>query len=73
MSTTVRIRLKDILKERNMSQNQLALLSNLRPSTINNLCKPSVSGIYLSTIAVLCDVLQISISDLIGMNLDEHN
>ncbi|SDO04994.1 putative transcriptional regulator [Paenibacillus sp. yr247] len=67
MELTVRIRLKDILQERNMSQHQLAKLTDLRPSTISDLCKPTISRVYLSTIAVICGALNISVNDLIVM------
>lgn len=71
MSYTVRIRLNDILRERRMTKQQLAHLTDLRPSTISDLCKPTASRIYLSTIAVLCGALNITISDLIVLEPDE--
>lgn len=63
--SNISIRLKEILKDRNMTQQQLAILTDLRPSTVSDLCKPKVCRIYLSTIATLCDTLKIPISDLI--------
>jgi putative transcriptional regulator len=48
-----------------MSQHQLAVLTGLRPSTVSDLCKPTISRIYLSTIADVCRVLEISVNDLI--------
>lgn len=65
MLTTVRIRLKDILKERNMSQQQLAQLTDLRPSTISCLCKEQVNRLYLSTLASLCTALNVTIQELL--------
>lgn len=65
MPLTVRIRLKDILKERNMSQQQLALLTDLRPATVNCLCKAQVNSIYLSTLASICTALNVPVSDLL--------
>ncbi|RTE11195.1 helix-turn-helix domain-containing protein [Paenibacillus whitsoniae] len=65
MFLNAHIRLKDILKDQGMSQQQLAILTDLRPSTISDLCKPNVSRIYLSTIAVICTALNITVGDLI--------
>lgn len=65
MPLTVRIRLKDILSERNMSQQQLAQLADLRPSTISCLCKGQVNRLYLSTLTSICTVLNVNIQDLL--------
>jgi putative transcriptional regulator len=65
MSSIVRIRLDEILRERRMTRQRLAQLTGLRPSTISDLCKPTASRIYLSTIAVLCDALNITVGELI--------
>ena len=65
MNHIVRIRLNDVLQERRMTRQQLAILTGLRPSTVSDLCKPTSSRIYLSTIAVLCAELNISVGELI--------
>lgn len=72
MPKTVHIRLRDILRERRMTRQQLAQLTGLRPSTISDLCKPSVSRIYLSTIAALCATLDISVGELIAVEFAER-
>lgn len=64
MSSIVRIRLDEILRERRMTRQRLAQLTGFRPSTISDLCKPTASRIYLSTIAVLCDALNITVGEL---------
>ncbi|MHA6532308.1 helix-turn-helix domain-containing protein [Paenibacillus sp. BAC0078] len=61
----IKIRLKDILDQRGMSQRQLARQMNLRPSTINHLCSDSVDRVYIRTLEVICDALDISIHELI--------
>ncbi|MDG0814218.1 helix-turn-helix domain-containing protein [Cohnella rhizosphaerae] len=71
--TIVRIRLSEILKERCMTRQQLALLTGLRPSTVSDLCKPTASRIYLSTIAAVCDALDIAIDELIVSEGIENN
>ena len=65
MTSFVRIRLNEILLERRMTKQQLAALTRLRPSTITDLCKPTASRIYLSTIAVICDALNLTVNELI--------
>ena len=71
MTYTVRIRLNDILQERRMTKQQLAIVTGLRPSTVSDLCKPAASRIYLNTIAVLCSALNISVSELIFLKPSE--
>lgn len=61
----VSIRLKEILKERALSQNELARMTGLRPNTISRLCADNVDRVYLSTIEKVCNVLDIEIQDLI--------
>ncbi|RUS43595.1 XRE family transcriptional regulator [Cohnella sp. AR92] len=65
MKSIVRIRLNEILKERRMTRQQLAHLTGLRPSTVSDLCKPTASRIYLSTIAAVCVALDIAIDELL--------
>ncbi|AJG55622.1 MULTISPECIES: helix-turn-helix domain-containing protein [Bacillus cereus group] len=61
----VSIKLKEILKERALSQNELARMTGLRPNTISRLCTDNVDRVYLSTIEKVCKVLNIDIQDLI--------
>ncbi|MEK4043329.1 helix-turn-helix transcriptional regulator [Paenibacillus sp. FSL H8-0048] len=61
----IKIRLKDILDQRGMSQRQLARQMNLRPSTINHLCSDSVDRVYIRTLEAICEALDISIHELI--------
>lgn len=71
MPLTVRIRLKDILKERNMSHQHLARLTDLRPSTISCLCKEQVNRLYLGTLASICTALNVTIQDLLVLEQAE--
>nr|WP_238162683.1 helix-turn-helix transcriptional regulator [Cohnella sp. AR92] len=48
-----------------MTRQQLAHLTGLRPSTVSDLCKPTASRIYLSTIAAVCVALDIAIDELL--------
>lgn len=61
----VKIKLKDILKEKNMTQAELAELANVRPSAISNLCRNYVDRVAIEHIEKICDALQLeSVSQL---------
>lgn len=66
---TVRVQLKELLQAKQISQRQLAEFTGLRPATINALCRDNVSRIYLHTLAAICDVLQVHISDILVIEL----
>ena len=61
----ITIKLKEILKERDLSQRELARMTGLRPNTINHLCSDNVDRVYLSTLETVCKVLDIDIQELI--------
>ncbi|ASJ55267.1 transcriptional regulator [Brevibacillus formosus] len=61
----IKIRLREILEERNMSQRKLARQMNLRPSTINHLCSDSVDRVYIRTLEQICEALNITVDQLI--------
>lgn len=65
MTYTIRIRVNEILLERHMTKQQLAAITGLRPSTISDLCKPTIQRVYLSTLANLCQALDITLDQLI--------
>ncbi|MEK3761331.1 helix-turn-helix transcriptional regulator [Paenibacillus sp. FSL P4-0338] len=62
---TVHIGLKEILRERKMTQRQLALLTGLRQSTISSLCKNQVDRVYFNTLAIICLKLNISVEQVL--------
>jgi putative transcriptional regulator len=62
---SIKIKLKEILKERGISQRELARLTGLRPNTISHLCSDQVDKIYLPTLEKVCKVLDIDIQELI--------
>ncbi|MEC0211276.1 helix-turn-helix domain-containing protein [Paenibacillus ehimensis] len=63
----IRVRLQEILDERNMSQRQLSIKANMRPATINALCKGTTDRIYISTLEEICKALNVHIHELIVM------
>lgn len=64
---TIHLRLCEVLQAKQMSQRQLAELTGFRPATINSLCQDNVSRIYLHTLATICNVLQVEITDILVM------
>ncbi|MFP3919343.1 helix-turn-helix transcriptional regulator [Lysinibacillus telephonicus] len=68
----VKIKLADILKEREMKQAELAKLSDVRPNAISNLCRGYVDRLSIEHIEKICNALNLdSISDLIEL-VDEE-
>ncbi|MCF2717185.1 helix-turn-helix transcriptional regulator [Paenibacillus sp. UKAQ_18] len=63
----IRIRLKEILAERNMSQRELARLMNVRPNTINRLCQDNVTTAFFDTLEHICRTLDINLHELLVM------
>lgn len=64
----VRIKLAEILKEREMTQTQLAALSNVRPNAISNLCRGYVDRLSIEHIEKICNALELeSIGELIEL------
>ena len=61
----ISVKLKKILKERDLSQRELARLTGLRPNTISHLCSDNVDRVYLSTLETVCKELEIDIQELI--------
>lgn len=66
----IRIRLKEILEERGMSQRELARRMNLRPNTINRLCQDNVTTAYFETLEHICRTLNISLNELLVLEDD---
>lgn len=66
----IKIRLKKVLEERNMSQRQLANLMNMRPNTISHLCSDKVDRVYLRTLEQICEALNISVHELLEEDAD---
>jgi putative transcriptional regulator len=63
----IRVRLKEILEDRGMSQRELARLTGLRPNTINHLCSNTATSVYFETLEVICKTLNIEIQELLEL------
>lgn len=66
----IKIRLREILAERKISQRQFALSMNMRIATINHLCSDNVDRVYIRTLEHICEALEIDISELIVSEKD---
>jgi putative transcriptional regulator len=67
MKMRIKVKLQEVLDERGISQRQLALMVNMRPGTINALCRGTTDRIYISTLEQICKALNIHIHALIVM------
>ncbi|AOK89379.1 MULTISPECIES: helix-turn-helix domain-containing protein [Paenibacillus] len=67
----IRIRLREILAERGISQRQFALSMDMRIATINHLCSDSVDRVYIRTLEQICEALDITVDQLIVSAEDE--
>ncbi len=67
----IRLRLKEILEERGMSQRELARLMDTRPNTISHLCSKGVNAVYFDTLEQVCKALDIDLHELIVMEDDD--
>ncbi|WP_019637123.1 helix-turn-helix domain-containing protein [Paenibacillus fonticola] len=63
----IKIKLQQLLDERDISQRQFAIMVNMRPGTINALCRGTTDRIYISTLEQICLALNIHIHELIDM------
>lgn len=66
----IRLRLKEILEERGMTQRELARKMNIRPNTISHLCSGKVNAVYFDTLEHICKTLDIDLHDIIVMEDD---
>lgn len=61
----VRLRLREILEERGISQRELARRMNIRSSTVSHLCSDKVNAAYFGTLEQICKTLDIPLHELI--------
>lgn len=57
------IRFKEILKERNMKKNELAVISGVTPTTVYTMMDSKRKDIKITTIKKLCDGLEITLGE----------
>ncbi len=59
------INLENVLKENNVSKNQLCQNCNLQRTQLNNYCKNKVSRIDLSILSRICEYLDCTPNDIL--------
>ncbi|MCD8322353.1 MAG: helix-turn-helix transcriptional regulator [Oscillospiraceae bacterium] len=68
MSYVIRIRLKDLLDERGIKQKQLAAMTDIRESTISDICRGTRTVMNFEHIAKIAEALQIDdVRDIIEL------
>lgn len=70
----IRIKLADILKEREIKQSKIAEMAEIRPNAISNLCRGYVDRLSIEHIEKLCHALELkSVSELIELVDDKKD
>ena len=64
----VTIRLRALLEEQNMSQSELARITQIRPSTISDLCNNNSNFIKLEHIDRICIALGCRVDELLKLS-----
>ena len=64
----ITIRLRALLEERNMSQSELARITQIRPSTISDLCNNNSNFIKLEHIERICSTLRCDVEELLKIS-----
>jgi len=66
---SIKVKIRDVLKERGISQKELAHMTGIRESTISEICRGCRSGINLQHLSTIAEALEISdIRKLIDFN-----
>ncbi len=69
----VRIHLSRLLGEQRMKQKELADLTGIRPSTINEMYHELVERINLDHLDRICEVLECSVADILEYVPNKHS
>lgn len=62
---TIRIKLDEIIKQRNISKNKLSQRAEMQRTQINNYCSNKITRLDIDVLARLCTVLKCDIGDLL--------
>ena len=67
-----RIRIEELLSERNITLNKLAIISGITQSTLNNIISGRNKSTTVSTVKKICDGIEISITDFFTSPIFEN-
>lgn len=62
---TVKVRLKQYIKEHNINKTKLAYAAEMQKSQIDNYCSDKITRVDLEVLGRLCTVLECDITDLL--------
>lgn len=62
------LKLDQLLAERNMSQHELARLTDIRQPSINEMCRNQTVRLPLANLAKICEVLNCDITDIMELH-----
>lgn len=66
-----KLRLKEVLKEKNVSQGRLSRMADVSVNTIQLLCNDPNHDVMLSTLVKIAKVLKVSLDDLVIIEDEE--
>lgn len=66
------LKLDQLLSTREMSQHELARLTDIRQPSINEMCRNQTSRLPLANLAKICEVLDCEITDILKLE-KEHS
>lgn len=70
----VRLKLAEILEERDIGQRELSRITGIRHASIHEMCQNKTIRLPLDNLAAICEVLNVDISDIIELvPKDEEN
>lgn len=61
----IKIRLRQLIESRGMTQSELAALTHIRPSTISALCSGAAISFKFSQLESICRVLDCDVKDIL--------
>lgn len=69
----ITIDLNRLLQENNLSQHKISAMTGIRQATINAMCRNQISHIPLNNLAVLCEVLNCEITDILKLEKEQSD
>lgn len=68
----VRLRIKELCRQNNITLNKLATISGITQSTLNNIASGRNNSATVATVKKICDGLEISIQDFFDSELFQN-
>lgn len=63
----IKIKLRQVLQAKNITQKELAKVTNIRPSTISDLCNNVAERVKFEHLEAICKALNCEISDILAL------